>query len=354
MYCKKPFTEIEIYNDGKVFICCPSFTNDFYIGNVFEVDSFDEIWYSERAITFRKKILNNDYSLCNLEICQKEELLPDELNSDILSIKPPYPQKVRFSFDTTCNLKCIFCRNQNNKFLNRDKFENIIDKILIPIVKKAKILTINTIGEISVSPFSINLLKKVIENTTEDLKIEINTNGLYFNEDFINKNKLNNRLCNVVVSIHATSKKTYNKIVKNSDFDKVIQNIKFLSEMKKQGKLKDLACVFVCFSYNYKELISFIDFCKSLEIYPLIWSYMPMQVTKNNIKDQKFMIWKKEHIEYNKFAKIIKYLKQKYIRNVDYRISEDLYNVEPISIAEHIWHIIVYKLKNIKLPNKMR
>ena len=66
------------------------------------------------------------------------------------------------------------------------------------------------------------------------------------------------------------------------------------------------------------------------------------------------MVWKKEHTEYNKFAKIIKKLKKKYKKNQDYRISEELYAVEPISIFEHIRHIVVNKLKNIKLPNRKK
>lgn len=52
-YCYKPFSEVEIYENGNVYTCCPDFfTEEYSIGNIFEVNSFDEIWYSEKAIRF--------------------------------------------------------------------------------------------------------------------------------------------------------------------------------------------------------------------------------------------------------------------------------------------------------------
>ena len=69
-YCYKPFSEIEIYSSGEVYTCCPSYLpENYYIGNIFEVKTFDEIWYSDKAINLRKNILEKDFSICNLKIC---------------------------------------------------------------------------------------------------------------------------------------------------------------------------------------------------------------------------------------------------------------------------------------------
>ena len=70
--CKVPFGFIEIFPNGDVFSCCPAYLkngmND-HIGNIFK-ESFDEIINSEKAIRIRKNILNNDYSMCKLELCK--------------------------------------------------------------------------------------------------------------------------------------------------------------------------------------------------------------------------------------------------------------------------------------------
>ena len=79
--CYQPFDEIEIYNSGRVYTCCPSFfKEDYYLGNIFEVDTFDEIWYSDKAIELRKRIIQNDFSLCNTDICNKAYLLTTSIS----------------------------------------------------------------------------------------------------------------------------------------------------------------------------------------------------------------------------------------------------------------------------------
>ena len=105
--CQRPFSEIEIHTDGNVYTCCPDYLKKYSIGNIFEVSSFDEIWYSSKAFELRKKLLNFDYSLCNTNICNMK------INQEEIKLieNPEYPTLVRFAYDTQCNLKCIFCRD---------------------------------------------------------------------------------------------------------------------------------------------------------------------------------------------------------------------------------------------------
>ena len=67
-FCPVPFQEIEIFSDGSVFACCPSWNEYYSIGNVFE-SNVEEIWNSDKVVQLRRRILNNDYSLCKKDKC---------------------------------------------------------------------------------------------------------------------------------------------------------------------------------------------------------------------------------------------------------------------------------------------
>ena len=66
--CIFPFERLNIESNGNVTFCCPSFNNNYFIGNIF-TNSFEYMWYSKKAIDFRKSILNGTYKFCNLDIC---------------------------------------------------------------------------------------------------------------------------------------------------------------------------------------------------------------------------------------------------------------------------------------------
>ena len=55
-YCRTPFQYLEVHFDGNVSLCCPTFQNPCFVGNIFECNSFEEIWNGESAIELRKTI----------------------------------------------------------------------------------------------------------------------------------------------------------------------------------------------------------------------------------------------------------------------------------------------------------
>lgn len=77
--CKVPFGYIEIFGNGDVYTCCPDYIYNGCIGNIFK-QPFLDIINSERAIQIRKNILENNYSMCNLDLCNPN-MRVDQLNS---------------------------------------------------------------------------------------------------------------------------------------------------------------------------------------------------------------------------------------------------------------------------------
>src|SRR5215467_8070692 len=66
--CKNAWTYAEVTSGGRVYVCCPIWTGDKAIGNIF-TDTPEQIWNSYTAITIREGILNGSYAACEHNKC---------------------------------------------------------------------------------------------------------------------------------------------------------------------------------------------------------------------------------------------------------------------------------------------
>ena len=140
--CKVPFLSLQIGINGDVYTCCPAYVNYNKIGNILE-NTLDEIWYSKTAKELRKRILRNDYSMCNRELCRSKlpEYISEKLqDNSFYSETPPLPKCVTLAYDKECNLQCITCRNE--KYKNPKEITEIynkrISKVIIPLLQNAE------------------------------------------------------------------------------------------------------------------------------------------------------------------------------------------------------------------------
>ena len=307
-FCYKPFDEIEIYSNGDVYTCCPFYLpKGFFIGNIFRASSFDDIWYSPNAILLREKILNEDFSLCNTMICNKQYLY-----DSTYVLNPPYPRFVRFSYDDMCNVFCRYCRNKPGYCVNYKNFENeeIFKKIFIPLLKNALFVSVSTVGEITASKHSQDLIKKIII-LNDKIKFDLLTNGLLFDEVFYNRLALENRIKKIEITLSAATEKTYNNIVRGSDFNRVLKNVEFISNEKKQGNIGELYLCFVVNRENYMEIPDFIELSLKYDCVAMFWEL------RNNNSDlcSNYLaqsVWCENNSEYDKFVDIIKFVRKNY------------------------------------------
>lgn len=112
-----------------------------------------------------------------------------------------------------------------------NKFVAMIDDYFIPMLKNTELILIDGSGEVFCSKFGRQFIRKVCDKYPK-IRFEILTNGFLCNEKNLKELGLYDKLSLITVSLHATTKETYEKIVKGIDFDKVIENIKFLSSVK--------------------------------------------------------------------------------------------------------------------------
>lgn len=301
IYCPNPYILAEIMPYGNVYPCSCGWIRGYSFGNIFE-QSFDEIWNGEKAKDFRQRLYNNDFSLC--PGCQNLEIL-DEIHDDEAKLVSEPPERILLGLDEFCDVKCIFCRGENYKvnpnLIPKDKEDKLID-ILSPWLQNAKYVKTNAVGEVFASKISRDLIKNIADKFP-NIKFELITNGIQCTKENLEKLNITDRISMMTVSLHAMTEKTYNKIVKGGNYKKVIENLNYLSKLKKEGKIERLELHFTVTSINYKEIPQIINYTRELganiRLLGLDCSRdLEELYNKINIQSSK-------HPEYNKLVKLV-------------------------------------------------
>lgn len=312
-FCTKPFEEVEIQFGGNVHVCCPNWNRYYSLGNIYK-DSFEDIWNSEKAIELRKRVMNNDYSLCDAERCPFiiDNFFYSKYDINCLCEMPESPKVVRLSYDYECNIICRICRNHIRRLTDEELevLNSKIDSLFIPILKNADILFINGGGDPFGARHSRLLIKKAVEQLP-DLKFDLHTNGILFNEwNFKDLNLTPDRIEIVRISMHAATPQTYGKIVDGGEeiFPKIIENIKFLNNLREKEWF-DMCVNFVICSKNYTEIPAFIELAESLNVSPYFWEFRHENCTYEN--PEHYSVCKEDDPEYPKLLEILKHPKVK-------------------------------------------
>ena len=302
MFCSQPFNQVEIYENGEVYTCCPDFINHYSIGNIFKTP-FEQIWNGEKVLNFRKKILNNDFSICK-DICHRKLMI--EENTDYKTeLIEKFPSEISISTDKSCNVKCTICRDEhiNNKYNDKD-IEKEINNIWLPILKDAKLVKFGCTGEPFFSKKESVLIKKSAEKYP-NLKFHFHTNGILGTEKKLNELGIYNRIKSITVSMHAYNEKTYKRIVKDGNYKKVRTNLNLYAKMKKNNLIQDFRLIFVVIADNYKEMPEFAQLAKELGATVEFWAYRKNS-TNLGQNYKKTAIIEKEHEEHENLLNILK------------------------------------------------
>ncbi len=301
IYCPNPYILAEIMPFGNVYPCSCGWIRGYSFGNIFE-ESYDEIWNGERAREFRQKLYDNDFSLC--PGCQNLEIL-QEINDVEPKLVSAPPERILLGLDEFCDVKCIFCRAENYKvnpnLIPKDKEDKLLE-ILTPWLKNAKYVKTNAVGEVFASKISRDLIKNIALNFP-NIKFEIITNGIQCTKENIEQLNLINKISMITVSLHAFKEETYNKIVKGGNYKKVIENLYYLSTLKKSGLMERFELHFTVTSINYKEMPLMIKFAR--EIGANI-RFLGLDCSRDLEKlYKKINIQDRHHPKYNDLVKIV-------------------------------------------------
>lgn len=162
-----------------------------------------------------------------------------------------------------CNLRCKHCyqdRFDKEKELPFEKIKFIVDKISETLKDRA--ISVNITGG---EPF---LRKDIIEilsyiNDKENFKeINVITNGTVLNDKIINFLNKTSKFKYLKVSIESHNEIKNDYIRGKGNLKIVIENIKQFSELSN----KKILIMITLTSFNYKDLISFLEFTKDLNV----------------------------------------------------------------------------------------
>ena len=99
-----------------------------------------------------------------------------------------------------------------------------------------------------------------------EIMINLQTNGVMLTEKMWNMlHKCHDNINQVIVSIDAASKETYDKIRVGGDWDLLMKNIEMLSRLRVEGKINILRIDSVVQKNNYKEMPACVELANSLD-----------------------------------------------------------------------------------------
>ncbi len=145
-----------------------------------------------------------------------------------------FPVHIDLEINSNCNYRCLFCPHGTGQMRNDlplMSFETA--KRILNKLGKNKVYSIklNWRGEPALHP---NLAEITAFAKKVGIKeVQINTNGLLFNEQKI-RDLILTGIDRVIFSLDATSPEIYSKIRPGGDFNKVVNNIKTFDRIRKE------------------------------------------------------------------------------------------------------------------------
>ncbi len=161
---------------------------------------------------------------------------------DNKELKPPFPKTMLLEVSNICNHACAFCANSKS-----DRKKGFIEKkFAMRILSEAYMLGTREVGFYATGePLTDKNLEKYISYAKE-IGFEyvfITTNGALFDAQRA-QSIIDAGIDSIKFSINGANKEDYLLIHGKDDFDKVIDNLKYLSELRN--------------SYGFKLYVSFI------------------------------------------------------------------------------------------------
>lgn len=260
-FCERPFKAAYYGSTGKVWPCG---WMHYAIGDQYEQD-LGEIWNSEAANRARESILDGSFAYCrkvSCPLCEQDKLLEvteEELKT--LAVPTEVPEILLIANDMTCNIACTTCRTgmfcPSAEY--REKVDSILQK-LKPYAERAKYIDMDGTGEALASPSFMRFLAE-LHPEHSDCTISLQTNGVLFDEAHWSKiSHLSGYDLRTIVTLNSIQRETYRYLSGGFDhLERVLENLRFLSRLRRENKLKRLGITMVVQECNFQEIPEYIN-----------------------------------------------------------------------------------------------
>ncbi len=260
-------------------MCCPDWLKTPPIGNI-NHQSLDEVWNGENAQEIRRSILDGSYKYCDHTACpflqtrtcevQRIETVKDEELLNIiknkLTILPNGPRDIICAYDRSCNLSCPSCRTgiivENANEHEILKIQSILEN---EVLKDAHCLKISGLGDPFGSPLYRKWLQTLNKGKIPSLKqIRIHTNAQLWTPKMWSTipKEIQALVKRVEISIDAARAETYSVNRRGGSFERLLENLEFISRLRKRGPIKHVKISMVVQNNNFVEMPDFIHLGK--------------------------------------------------------------------------------------------
>lgn len=270
--CLTPFYYTEVFDDRQ-HLCCDRWL--YKNNNIKVTDNIKDNFHSNKADYIRSTILDGSYSLCNEDNCPKLSGLKKGIVSPGFYKKSPETIRkvkqmtkvtmVNFCFDSSCNLACPSCRVD---------FVNEIGERRLAVDEKMRQINDELSDDVeslylsgTADPFFSNSYRKFLTNLDPNNypnlnHIHLHTNGNLWTKQFWGKlHKIHHLIKSTEISIDAATKETYNIVRRGGDWDKLMDNLKFIVTLP---DIVSFHFSMVVQKDNYKEMESFYKMIQQL------------------------------------------------------------------------------------------
>lgn len=264
---------------GKFVPCCHGWLTSEY----HDLPAGEDVWNGPAALELRRRILNGDYSLCRRDLCHvpivtltendEHEAQVSSENAQAIennqSYMPGPPQFICVVADPRCNLDCPSCRKDFIFEINDDdqKEMTATEHYLRTYSKDLLGLRFAGDGEVFFSAWKRQVLKSISRESYPKLQyIELTTNGVLFDQKNFDLLRPGTELIRrITVSIDAGTKDIYSE-VRGKDWDRLMQNLVWMSGLKKSGQLKKFQINFTIRAANYRSIPQFVKLGEFLDV----------------------------------------------------------------------------------------
>jgi len=263
-----------------------------------------------------------------------------------------FPPNFQIEPTSICNFRCVMCYQTDKSFSGKsngfmghmdiDLFKKIIDEIEGNI----EAVTLASRGEPTLNPKIIEMVQYC---KNKFLGFKINTNASMLNENLI-KNLLDANFAEIVFSVDAADKETYEKIRINGKYEKVFKNLELFSEIKKKdfpnsNTLTKISGVKIKDSLNVEEMKSKVG--NYVDVVQLV-DYTPWESSYDNLvgytNEACYQLWHRMFVWYDGKVNPCDY---------DYKSKLSKWNLNNNTISE-IWNSEDYNKYRSMHINNMR
>ena len=183
------------------------------------------------------------------------------------NILPPYPSSLMIEPTNACNLHCPTCPTGSGKatrpkrMMSLQEFKGIIDQVKGYVND----VILWNYGE----PFlNTNLLKMITYAVHHDMRVATSTNGEFFRTRDFCLEVVQSGLQHLIICLDGADQQTINKFRKGSNFNNIVNGIKYIIEAKKKLNLETpvVELQFIVMKHNEHQRNHMKEFTRKLGV----------------------------------------------------------------------------------------